>query len=274
MSKPKKILVEIADTPSRRERGLMYRKTLANNHGMLFKFPRAEPLAFWMQNTYIPLDIAFLDDSGKIMQIESMSPLSTRQVIAKNSCRYALEVNRDWFAKNSVKIGDRIANLGISSSRRYAQATPPSEVPLLPDEAQQMGVPQDNQNAQQQPQQQAAPSAVLDMSIRAKFDYADTHSLPVVIVYTTEEGNTLPPRKLTPIPHKGYPIESGPNGYRVQAIDASPTIGGHMTIEGGHEKSFLLDNIISLEVETPKTPQQGNMPVAKKEKDVINPAGK
>ena len=267
MSKPKKILVEIADTPSRRERGLMYRKTLADNHGMLFKFPRAEPLSFWMQNTYIPLDIAFLDDTGKIMQIESMSPLSTRQVVSKKSCRYALEMNRDWFAKNRIKVGDLIANLGLSSSRRYAQ----SNVPLLPDEAQQMGLPlpQTEQQPNQQQQVQPAPSAQLDMSIRAKIDYANTHNLPVTIVYTTEEGNTLPPRKLSPIPHKGYPIESGPNGYHVQAYDVSPTINGHMTIEGGHIKSFLLDNIISLEVEGQ---EQGSQPTL--QKDVSNPTGK
>jgi uncharacterized membrane protein (UPF0127 family) len=97
----KKLKIELADTPSKRELGLMGRKKLAQNNGMLFKFPESNVLSFWMKNTYIPLDIAFLDDNGRIVQIESMNPLSTRTTSAKQPCRYALEVNKDWFLQKS-----------------------------------------------------------------------------------------------------------------------------------------------------------------------------
>ena len=66
-----KLRVEVADTSEKRQIGLMYRDSLVDDHGMLFKFPSANHLSFWMQNTYIPLDIAFINDDGRILQIDS-----------------------------------------------------------------------------------------------------------------------------------------------------------------------------------------------------------
>ena len=274
----KKLFVEVADTPFKRERGLMNRHALGENEGMLFKFPQKTNLAFWMKNTYIPLDIAFLDDDGKVMQISEMFPLSTRSIQANHKCRYALETNKGWFNKNNVKIGSLIGNLGVSNIQRKAQIEPfdpailqENPIPTTPTKEQAPPEqPPQPQQAQQVQQTQPAPSATLDMSIRNKIDYASNFNLPMTIVYTTQEGHTLPPRKLFPLKHEGYPIVSGPNGYSVKAYDTSPTLNiGGMEIEGGHPKSFLLNNIISLEVEEPKPPVQSPLlqkpPLNKKE---------
>lgn len=112
-----KLKVEIADTPLKREYGLMDRKSMADNSGMLFKFPHAHYLSFWMKNTYIPLDIAFLDDNGRILQIEKMYPLSTRAIRADYMCKYALEVPSGWFDKNNVAVGSLIIGEGLTHRR-------------------------------------------------------------------------------------------------------------------------------------------------------------
>jgi uncharacterized membrane protein (UPF0127 family) len=110
----KKLKIELADTPSKRELGLMGRKKLAQNNGMLFKFPESNVLSFWMKNTYIPLDIAFIDEKGTITQIESMAPLSTRSIRSNKPCKYALEVNKNWFRENDVDIGFSIVGEGVT----------------------------------------------------------------------------------------------------------------------------------------------------------------
>ena len=91
------ISLELADTALKRAQGLMERKALAKNSGMLFIFPRKSRQSFWMQNTYIPLDIAFLDDDGAIFQIEQMYPHSTRFTSSNKPCKFAVEMNEGWF---------------------------------------------------------------------------------------------------------------------------------------------------------------------------------
>lgn len=112
-----KLKVEVADTPTKREYGLMDRKVLANNQGMLFKFPYAHYLSFWMKNTYIPLDIAFLDDNGRVLQIETMSPLSTRAIRCDHLSKYALEVNKGWFKQNNISVGSLIIGEGLTHTK-------------------------------------------------------------------------------------------------------------------------------------------------------------
>jgi uncharacterized membrane protein (UPF0127 family) len=94
-----------SDEPSRRL-GLMHRKTLPENSGMLFIYPEPERLSFWMKNTHVPLSIAFIDDRGAIVQIRDMEPLDEREVRTDHRVRYALEVNRGWFERNGIKVGD------------------------------------------------------------------------------------------------------------------------------------------------------------------------
>lgn len=112
-----KLKVEIADTPLKREYGLMDRKSINANGGMLFKFPHAHYLQFWMKNTYIPLDIAFIDNNGKVLQIETMYPLSTRAVRSDYMCKYALEVNHGWFEKNNIKVGSMVMGEGLTHGK-------------------------------------------------------------------------------------------------------------------------------------------------------------
>ena len=114
----KKLKIEIADTPNKRELGLMGRKNLDSDRGMLFKFPESQHLGFWMKNTYIPLDIAFLNEKGIVTQIEKMAPLSTRSIRSILPCKYALEVNKGWFDDNNIGIGDSIFGDGITHKHK------------------------------------------------------------------------------------------------------------------------------------------------------------
>tara|TARA_E500000331_G_C17256569_1_gene713355 strand:- start:2168 stop:2587 length:420 start_codon:yes stop_codon:yes gene_type:complete len=101
------IRVEIADTPELRDRGLMFRKSIPENQGMLFDFFNDDDRGFWMKNTNIPLSIAFIDSSGVISNIEKMTPHSMRSVYSKKPCRYALEMNLGWFDKNGILPGSK-----------------------------------------------------------------------------------------------------------------------------------------------------------------------
>ena len=103
--------VEVAATPASRGRGLMFRKELPADRGMLFVFPEERVLEFWMRNTEIPLSIAFADASGRIVRIADMEPRSEEIVSSGAPARYALEVNRGWFAAHGVSGGDTLGHL-------------------------------------------------------------------------------------------------------------------------------------------------------------------
>ncbi|MCD6121728.1 MAG: DUF192 domain-containing protein [Spirochaetales bacterium] len=102
------LTVEVAKTNAEREKGLMYRKKLAPETGMLFVFNKDQHLSFWMKNTLIPLSIAFLSKEGKILEIEDMKPHSERIIRSKYSSRFALEVNRGEFRKIGAHVGDYV----------------------------------------------------------------------------------------------------------------------------------------------------------------------
>lgn len=109
------IRVEIANTAQQRELGLMYRKQMDENAGMLFVFPAAEPLKFWMKNTFIPLDMIFADDSGAIVGIVANAvPLSEDQVGPDAPSRYVVEVNGGYSARHAIKPGDRLEFRGFT----------------------------------------------------------------------------------------------------------------------------------------------------------------
>ncbi|UCC26309.1 MAG: DUF192 domain-containing protein [Gemmatimonadales bacterium] len=100
------VVAEIAQSEEERARGLMYRETLAENAGMLFVFPESSVRSFWMQNTYIALDIAFMDPSFRIVDIQQMEPMTTDSHMSRAPAMYALEVNQGWFEAHGVEIGD------------------------------------------------------------------------------------------------------------------------------------------------------------------------
>jgi len=105
------ILVELATTHRSRQQGLMFRETLPADEGMLFVYPRPGPLSFWMKNTLIPLDIAYIDSDGTIVDIQSMEPLSTDSYPAPVSIPYALEMNQGWFRAQEIQEGDQVQDL-------------------------------------------------------------------------------------------------------------------------------------------------------------------
>jgi hypothetical protein len=105
----KNILVaEIADTPSKCEMGLMFRKELKENAGMIFMFKYPQKLKFWGVNTYLPLDIAFVSDENIITKISHISPMSSRVVESDDECRIAIESNYGYFKDNKINEGDKI----------------------------------------------------------------------------------------------------------------------------------------------------------------------
>lgn len=102
-----RLAAELAATPTARGCGLSHRDQLPQNHGMLFVFPDRRPRTFWMKDTTIPLSIAFLDDSGQILNIQDMVPLQTDpQYHSSQPARYALEVNQGWFSRRGIEVGD------------------------------------------------------------------------------------------------------------------------------------------------------------------------
>jgi uncharacterized membrane protein (UPF0127 family) len=105
------IRAEVANTFETRAQGLMFRKSLGPNQGMLFVFPEAESHCMWMKNTLIPLSVAFIDGNGKIVSISEMLPQTETSHCAKAPATYALEMNRAWFASKKIRPGASIGGL-------------------------------------------------------------------------------------------------------------------------------------------------------------------
>lgn len=105
------IRAEVASTFESRARGLMFRKTLGANQGMLFVFTDVSAHCMWMRNTYVPLSVAFMDERGTIVSIHDMQPLDESSHCAAKPARFALEMNRGWFAQKGIKPGAQIGGL-------------------------------------------------------------------------------------------------------------------------------------------------------------------
>jgi uncharacterized membrane protein (UPF0127 family) len=105
------IRAEVADNPGARMQGLMHRRSLAQNAGMIFVFEEAAIHCMWMKNTLIPLSVAFLDAQGAIINIADMQPHSEQSHCAARPARYALEMNKGWFAQRGIKAGFKLRGL-------------------------------------------------------------------------------------------------------------------------------------------------------------------
>lgn len=101
------IVAEIARTSDERAQGLMYRDELPDGTGMLFVFEDVQIRSFWMANTYVPLDIAYINVSYVIVDIQQMEPLVTDSYPSAAPAMFALEVAQGWFAKHGVVVGDQ-----------------------------------------------------------------------------------------------------------------------------------------------------------------------
>jgi len=110
------VAVEVASTGPQRELGLMFRKHLDDNAGMIFVFPDAAPRNFWMHNTPIPLDMIFADAKGVVTGIvANAEPFSDKLLGVEGNSEYVLEVNGGFCAKNGIKPGDRMDFSGFST---------------------------------------------------------------------------------------------------------------------------------------------------------------
>lgn len=103
--------VEVAQSDAQRTQGLMYRKQLGRNDGMLFIFDEPAYHAMWMKNTLIPLSVAFVDRNGEILNILDMEPQTLDTHMAAGPAVYAIETNKGWFAEKRVKAGDKVTGL-------------------------------------------------------------------------------------------------------------------------------------------------------------------
>jgi uncharacterized protein len=108
------IRTEIANTPQTRRQGLMRRTELCSSCGMLFVYPAAHRLRFWMKNTSLPLSIAFIAADGSIINIADMQPYTTEPHSAAGDALYALEMNRGWFAAHGIRPGAMV--LGVAAA--------------------------------------------------------------------------------------------------------------------------------------------------------------
>ncbi|MBU3543720.1 DUF192 domain-containing protein [Polynucleobacter sp. MWH-Mekk-B1] len=106
-----RIQAELADTPKSREVGLMNRTSMPTNSGMLFVFEQKAGHCFWMNNTKIPLSIAFIADDGKIVNINEMQAETTNNHCPTAPVRYALEMNKQWFSERVIVPGTVMTGL-------------------------------------------------------------------------------------------------------------------------------------------------------------------
>jgi uncharacterized membrane protein (UPF0127 family) len=112
------IRAELAADNETRMRGLMHRKGLAPNQGMLFVFDESVRHCMWMKNTLIPLSVAFIAADGEIVNIADMKPHDETTHCATRSVPYALEMDRGWFASRGIKAGTRITGLNKPPASR------------------------------------------------------------------------------------------------------------------------------------------------------------
>ncbi len=105
------IRAEVAADYGSRMTGLMSRPSMASNAGMLFIFDDNERQCMWMKNTLLPLSVAFIDEHGTVINIEDMVPQTEDSHCAARASRYALEMNRGWFAARGIKPGSRIGGI-------------------------------------------------------------------------------------------------------------------------------------------------------------------
>lgn len=107
----------VADQPSRMQ-GLMNRRSMGGQQGMLFVFPQLATHCMWMRNTLIPLSVAFIDEQGRILNIEDMEPQTEDNHCAARPARFALEMNKGWFAQKGIKPGTKLGGLDRAPAPR------------------------------------------------------------------------------------------------------------------------------------------------------------
>ena len=101
--------VQLAQTPEQQQIGLMFRKTMGTNEGMLFVFDEPRQQCFWMKNTLLPLSVAFIADDGSVVNLDNMKPQTLDSHCSTKPVRFVLEMNVGWFDKRGIKAGSKFA---------------------------------------------------------------------------------------------------------------------------------------------------------------------
>lgn len=104
----KVLVLEYANTFELRSQGLMFRKSMCNDCGMIFNFKQIKMASMWMQNTFIPLDVAFIRQDGTITDIKAMQPHDENTTSSSEKILYAWEMNQGWFKNNNISVGDKV----------------------------------------------------------------------------------------------------------------------------------------------------------------------
>lgn len=100
--------VDHASTPQARAHGLQHKKYMCDDCGMLFEFEYPRIVSFWMKNTFLPLDIAYITEDGLIVDIRPMEPFNENGILSNEDVLYALEMHQGWFESHHIKVGDTI----------------------------------------------------------------------------------------------------------------------------------------------------------------------
>ena len=108
---------QLALTAEQRSTGLMHRREMPQNEGMLFVFDQPTVQCFWMKNTLLPLTAAFVADDGTVVNLEDMKPKTTDSHCSTKPVRYVLEMNQGWFAKRGIKAGSKLGGKPFESAR-------------------------------------------------------------------------------------------------------------------------------------------------------------
>ena len=239
MENKTKLFAEIAKTPEQHQRGLMGRKYLPFNSGMLFDFGKEKELSFWMSNTYIPLEIAFVDKVGKVGQIEKMYPLNTRAIKSNSKYRYALEVNDGWFAKNKIQVG---AQLQMPTTEEDPLNNPATDQQPLPEPS----APTEqapNEQGEQQEKQEVRPDIPILQSYKDILkSIQKDYKIKIVLEYITKDGVEIPPKAIE-TPFEFRDTAEGDADGLLTAWDSQKS----------HFSNFIIENILSIKDLTGKT---------------------
>ena len=211
--------VEIADTPYKQANGLMFRTEMPEDSGMIFVFKKADTLRFWGVNTYLPLDIAFVDEDNRITQIANIKPLSDRSVVSDKKCKIAIEANLGYFERNKICVGDTIQfeqntdRVGYVDFKRQNDSVKtaqfigttgidPKRQPLVPQPEPQPAGPEISPENAAQLQQQQPPQ---QMDNPNGLPVIDISNLEGILEDSYDEGEPSPEDMIAPEPQDQQP---------------------------------------------------------------------
>src|SRR4051812_10590835 len=119
------VQMQIAALPAELQKGLMFRKTMGEDEGMIFVFTSPQQQGFWMRNTTLPLDIGYFDPSGELKEIYPMYPLDERPVTSRaRNIQFCLEMNQGWFKRHDVKPGDKLDLKAVAGALKARDLKP------------------------------------------------------------------------------------------------------------------------------------------------------